>query len=41
MTFILDPEVTLGEYKGLKVKKDKVKVTKEEIDERICLLDKD
>ena len=27
VTFILDPEVKLGEYKGLKVKKDKVKVT--------------
>ena len=35
MTFILDPEVTLGEYKGLKVKKDKVKVTKEEIDHEV------
>lgn len=31
MTFILDPEVKLGEYKGLKVKKDTVKVTKEEV----------
>lgn len=35
MTFILNPEVTLGEYKGLKVKKDKVKVTKEEIDHEV------
>lgn len=35
MTFILDPEVKLGEYKGLKVKKDKVKVTKEEIDHEV------
>ena len=35
MTFILDPEVTLGEYKGLKVKKDKVKVTKEEVDHEV------
>ena len=35
MTFILDSEVTLGEYKGLKVKKDKVKVTKEEVDHEV------
>lgn len=35
MTFILDPEVKLGEYKGLKVKKEKVKVTKEEIDHEV------
>ena len=35
MTFILNPEVTLGEYKGLKVKKDKVKVTKEEVDHEV------
>ena len=35
MTFILDPEVTLGEYKGLKVKKDKVKVAKEEVDHEV------
>lgn len=35
MVFILDPEVTLGEYKGLKVKKDKVKVTKEEIEHEL------
>lgn len=32
MTFILEPEVTLGNYKGLKVKKEKVTVTKEEIE---------
>lgn len=32
MTFILQPEVTLGNYKGLKVKKEKVTVTKEEIE---------
>ncbi len=32
MTFILQPEVTLGNYKGLKVKKEEVKVTKEEIE---------
>ncbi|MGM9881776.1 MAG: trigger factor [Bacilli bacterium] len=35
MTFILDPEVKLGKYKELKVKKDKVKVTKEEIEHEI------
>lgn len=35
MTFILDPEVKLGEYKNLKVKKEKVKVTKEEIDHEV------
>lgn len=32
MTFILQPEVTLGKYKELKVKKEEVKVTKEEIE---------
>ena len=32
MTFILEPEVTLGKYKELKVKKEEVKVTKEEIE---------
>lgn len=32
MTFILEPEVTLGDYKGLKVKKEKVSVSKEEIE---------
>lgn len=35
VTFILDPEVKLGEYKNLKVKKDKVKVTKEEINHEV------
>lgn len=35
VTFILDPEVKLGKYKELKVKKDKVKVTKEEIDHEV------
>lgn len=35
MTFILDPEVKLGKYKELKVKKEKVKVTKEEIEHEV------
>lgn len=35
ITFILDPEVKLGNYKGLKVKKEAVKVTKEEIEHQI------
>lgn len=35
VTFILEPEVKLGEYKGLKVKKDKIKVTKEEIEHEV------
>ena len=35
MTFILDPEVKLGQYKELKVKKDKVKVTKEEVEHEL------
>lgn len=35
MTFILDPEVKLGKYKELKVKKDKVEVKKEEIEHEI------
>ena len=35
VTFILDPEVKLGEYKNLKVKKDKVKVSKEDIEHEI------
>ena len=35
ITFILDPEVKLGKYKELKVKKEKVKVTKEEIEHQI------
>ncbi len=34
-TFILDPEVTLGAYKNLKVKKEEAKVTKEEIDHEL------
>lgn len=35
MTFIVDPEVTLGKYKELKVKKDTVKVTKDEIEHEL------
>ena len=35
MTFILDPEVKLGKYKELKVKKDKVTVTKEEVEHEV------
>ena len=35
MTFILDPEVKLGKYKELGVKKDKVKVTKEEVEHEV------
>lgn len=34
-TFFVNPEVKLGEYKNLKVKKEKVKVTKEEVDHQI------
>jgi trigger factor len=34
----LKPEVKLGKYKGLKVKKDKVEVTKKEIDHEIHML---
>ena len=34
-TLTLKPEVKLGKYKGLSVKKDKVKVTKEEIEHEI------
>lgn len=37
-TFITKPEVELGEYKNLKVKKDKVKVTKEEVNHEISHL---
>ncbi len=37
-TLIGAPEVTLGEYKNLKVKKENVKVTKEEINEEIKTL---
>ena len=40
-TFITEPEVKLGEYKNLKVKKDAIKVTKEEIQERIDNILKD
>lgn len=35
ITLTLKPEVKLGKYKGLKVKKDEVKVTAKEIDEAI------
>ena len=34
-TFITEPEVKLGEYKNLGVKKETVKVTKEEVKEKI------
>jgi len=34
-TFITEPEVKLGEYKNLKVKKDSVKVTKKEVEHEI------
>ena len=34
-TFILEPEVALGEYKNLKVKKETVKVTADEVKARI------
>lgn len=34
-TFITNPEVTLGEYTNLKVKKEKAKVTREEVDNSI------
>lgn len=34
-TIITKPEVTLGEYKNLKVKKEKIEVTEEEIDHEI------
>jgi len=34
-TFITKPEVKLGEYKNLKVKKDEVKVTKKEVEHEI------
>ena len=36
--FVSEPEVKLGEYKNLSVKKEKVKVTKEEVKERIDAL---
>lgn len=35
ITIITDPEVKLGKYKELKVKKDKVEVTKEEIEHEV------
>lgn len=35
ITFILDPEVKLGNYKGLKVKKEEAKVTKKEIEHEV------
>ena len=34
-TFITEPTVKLGEYKNLKVKKTTVKVTKEEVQNKI------
>ena len=34
-TFVTEPEVKLGEYKNLKVKQEKVKVTKEEVKTKI------
>lgn len=37
-TFITEPEVTLGEYKNLNVKKEAVKVTKEEVQAKIDTL---
>lgn len=40
-TVIVDSEVTLGEYKNLDVKKEKVKVSKDEVDHRIEHLLKD
>ena len=36
--FVLEPKVELGEYTNLKVKKEKVKVTKEEVKNRIDAL---
>ena len=36
--FVTEPKVELGEYTNLKVKKEKVKVTKEEVKERIDAL---
>ena len=35
ITIITDPEVKLGKYKELKVKKDKLEVTKDEIEHEI------
>lgn len=40
-TFITEPTVKLGEYKNLKVKKETIKVTKEEINAKIDHLVKD
>ena len=40
-TFITEPTVKLGDYKNLKVKKETVKVTKEEVKEKIDNLLKD
>ena len=40
-TFVTEPEVKLGEYKNLKVKKETVKVTKEEVNSKIDSLLKD
>ena len=40
-TFVTEPEVKLGEYKILKVKKETVKVTKEEVNSKIDSLLKD
>ena len=40
-TFITEPTVKLGEYKNLKVKKEAVKVSKEEINNKIDALVKD
>ena len=37
-TFVLEPKVELGEYTNLGIKKEKVKVTKEEVKERIDAL---
>lgn len=35
LTFDVHPEVTLGEYKGIKVKKEEIKVTDDEVKEEI------
>lgn len=37
-TFIGKPEITLGEYKNLKIKKEEAKVSKEEIEDEIAKL---
>ncbi len=36
--FVVEPKIELGEYTNLKVKKEKIKVTKEEVKERIDAL---